>query len=389
MHALVAEDITRQEAALDALQFLRRNRLRGQLGQLFKRSSFGFAAILPLQYFHLHAEPTWVPTGAVVRTDGIGELIALHQALIEPTVLAVAENRLNNVEDVIILLAHGHGVETDHQAGRIELAGELVAHGFGAHRDGRGLLALGQVRTWNVAEELLHQREGFVGIEPADDDDGRVVRVVPQVVVPGDDLGSRTTDVLLIADHRVAVRVLGIEQPGQDGLVLQFPRAVFAALEFGNHGPFFLLELVLGVDLRVPHTVGFDLQGLFPTVRGEVEVINRHVFGGVRIVPSTVALGGAVDVARLELVGAFEKQVFEVMAQAGLVLLLVTGADLVGHHRGDHRAALHRQQVNLQAVVECHGLEVLELALDGFQELDVGVVGVDRGAEKHNRCGSP
>src|SRR5256885_7414207 len=46
------------------------------------------------------------------------------------------------------------------------------------------------------------------------------------------------------------------------------------------------LELVLRVDPDVPHPVGLDLQGGLPPVGGEVEVVDRHVGGGVGVVRS-------------------------------------------------------------------------------------------------------
>ena len=45
--------------------------------------------------------------------------------------------------------------------------------------------------------------------------------------------------------------------------------------QFGDDGPFLLLELVLVVDPQVAHAVGFDVQGRLPAVGGEVEVVVR------------------------------------------------------------------------------------------------------------------
>ena len=69
----------------------------------------------------------------------------------------------------------------------------------------------------------------LVGVEPADDDQRGVVRVIPLVVVPLDDLGGRVPDVLLFADDRVRVRRVLREQQRQDRLVLQVPRVVLVA----------------------------------------------------------------------------------------------------------------------------------------------------------------
>ena len=60
----------------------------------------------------------------------------------------------------------------------------------------------------------------------------------------------------------------------------------------------------------------------------------------------------------IELVGALEHEVFEVVRQAGLVHVLVAAADLVGDHRGDDGRALHRQQVNAQTIIERVSLQV-------------------------------
>ena len=63
----------------------------------------------------------------------------------------------------------------------------------------------------------------------ADDDQGRVVRVIPLVVVGLDDLVGRVLDVLPLADDGMAVGRLLPEQQWQDRLALQVPRLVLVA----------------------------------------------------------------------------------------------------------------------------------------------------------------
>jgi hypothetical protein len=70
---------------------------------------------------------------------------------------------------------------------------------------------------------------------------------------------------------------------------------------------------VLGVDADVAHPVGLDLQRGFPAVGREVEVIDGAILVGVGVVRAAVAKRGAVHIARQQLLGALEHQVFEVV----------------------------------------------------------------------------
>ncbi len=162
-----------------------------------------------------------------------------------------------------------------------------------------------------------------------------------------------------LADDGMAVGRLGAEEERNDGLLLQIPRLVFVAAELGDDGPFFLFEFVLRIDPEILHPVGLDGQRQLPPVGRKVEVKDREVFGRVGVVLAAVGERDVVDLARHDLVGSLEHQMFEIVRQASVVQLFVSRADAVGHHRGDDGRARDRIEIDVQSVGQHLGADVV------------------------------
>ena len=111
-----------------------------------------------------------------------------------------------------------------------------------------------------------------------------------------------------------------------------------------------------GVDAQVTDAIGFDLQGFFPAVGGEIEVIGRHIFRGKRFVGTAIFQRDAIDIARHQAVGALEHQVLEVVRQACLVQVLISSPHIENQHGGHRGGPWHRHQGHSQAILQAMGL---------------------------------
>src|SRR4029079_15831140 len=93
-----------------------------------------------------------------------------------------------------------------------------------------------------------------------------VIRVIPLVVVPLDDLRGSGANVLPLTNDRMREGGLGREKYGEDCLVCESARRVFPTGEFGDNRPLLLLELVFRVDAEIENPVGFDIKSDRPAL---------------------------------------------------------------------------------------------------------------------------
>ena len=227
---LAGEDERRQGGPLDPPQLGVRHRLGGEPLQFLEDNRLGLGPVLALKQLELDREPAGVATGRVAGPHVVGKPLRLDQPTVQPRGLTAGQDVLDQVEHEVVRLARPDGVEPDHHPRHVELRRELLALLFLASLLRGCRLPLWEFAFGDVAEQLLDQRQRLVRVEPAGDDQGRVVRVVPLVVVPLDDLRRRGPDVLLLADDRVRVRRLRRVEQRQDRLVLQVPRPVLVPL---------------------------------------------------------------------------------------------------------------------------------------------------------------
>jgi hypothetical protein len=92
------------------------------------------------------------------------------------------------------------------------------------------LLPRRQVTLRDRSEQRLDLGQRRVRVEASDHDERGIVRVVPVVVVPLDDLGGGVANVRFLTDHGVRIRRRGREEQLQNGLIFEVPRAVLVPL---------------------------------------------------------------------------------------------------------------------------------------------------------------
>ena len=114
-------------------------------------------------------------------------------------------------------------------------------------------------------------------------------------------------------------------------------------------------DLALGGDVvlgqpQIGHAVGLHPHDQRQPVLGDALEVGRRVMGGEGVVLAAIAGDELGKLARRDLFGALEHQMFEEMRDAGFALRLVGGPDLVPHHLRDNRRAAVGDDDHLHAV---------------------------------------
>ena len=248
---------------------------------------------------------------------------------------------------LVARVAFGH----DHAAGQDGLGHARVGHGhaplgplLGLLRAGiAGRVAFGRDR----AIVLFGQRAHLVGRDVARHDQHGHVRGVMVLVPFQRVLAGQRLHLAAPADHGAAVGVV-VELDRRALLGEQRP-----GVAVGTLGAFLKDDLPLGLpvvlaDAQVRHPVGFHAHDQVQPVRGDALEIGGEVVRGEGIVHAAVGRDRLRQLSGVQLLGALEHQVFQVMRQPGLAGHLVGRADLVPQHLDHDRRAV---------ILDHHGLE--------------------------------
>src|SRR5262245_1543471 len=128
-----------------------------------------------------------------------------------------------------------------------------------------------------------------------------------------DYLSGSASNMMFLADDRMAIGCVFPEEQWQNRFVLPIERRIFVAIQLGNHRAFFLAELMFVVDSEVPHAVGFNVECYIPAVRRKVKVITGQFLTGPGVVSAATALCLSINIAGHQSFRALEHQMFEIM----------------------------------------------------------------------------
>ena len=339
------------------------------------------------------------------------DLLLLVNVEVDQAGLAVGQDGADQVD------VFGFGAVGTRETPGEEEVGRFKAEDVLHHRGGDGIFRLEchllEVRVgFELAEILVDDLDGFVGVEVAGEADGHVVGHVPFIVILLHVGDRRVLEVVAPADDGGVVRVF--REQGGEGRFLDF-----LLVHHRVHVVLLVDGLQLGVEAAendVLEAVGLDLGPVLQLVGRNVLGIAGHVVAGVGIGAATAdgrhrlvvlvgdedlggfirngvdlvidgfalfGIGGlAIDleefldlveerfflriVRRSELFRALEHQVFEIVGETGGLLRVVLAADLHGDVRVDARLVLVDDHINLQTVVQSVDTGVRRVALDGF-----------------------
>jgi hypothetical protein len=228
-----------------------------------------------------------------------------------------------------------------------------------------------QLHRRQIAVVRVDERQQRIGIEVADDDQGRVVGRVPGPVERADVAQRQGPDVGHPADRRPAVGVGG-ERQRHHLLVEPSVDVVLHALAplVGDHVALGLDRIVL--EHQVGHALALERDAHRQLVRRQAEPVVRPVDPGRGIGLAAGGLDNAIELAGTHAVGLAEHEVLEQVRHPGPTGALVAGANLEPGLQRHHRRGLVDGGQQAQArrpAVSAH----LERAADGG-------VGVERGA---------
>src|SRR5438552_4187621 len=214
-------------------------------------------------------------------------------------------------------------------------------------REAKGVRRRLRLQAAERLADVLH-RDGHV--EPADEDQGRVVWSVEPEVVAVQRVAGEGREVLLIPDRRPMVRV-DVEREPPQLLLDREVGLVLRAFPLADHDRAFRLDL-FRVERRVAHALRLDHQGRVQRGRGDCLEVHRVV--GVREGVHLAAEAGdqLVDVPLRELAAALEQHVLDPMGGAGHAGDLVPRADSVDDPRGQGLRVRDRPEDDLQAVAQ-------------------------------------
>ncbi len=283
------------------------------------------------------------------RLDG-GRLLRRHQRLVEASGGRDGQHVAQHVERDKVRMRAAHRVV--HHAEKFRPAGAAQRHRPLAVLHGLlGVDRRQRARGLRDRPEILDdETKRRVGIELAGDDQHRVVGLV---VEPVERLQPADVDVLDVrarADLQVPV-VVPHERRGEHPSVQHELRVVLAALELVAHHRHLRIEVALA-DVRVDHPVGFhpERPGEIVVAGGErLEIVGAIEAGRAVVLHAALAELG-LDVAAAW--RALEHEVLQQMRHAGLAVVLVGGADLVGDVDGRRRLRRVREEQDLEAVRE-------------------------------------
>ncbi len=297
-----------------------------------------------------HAELAADLGRAVARGGAGGQLILVHQALVQARGLAAAQHARGQVEQRFFLR-----VGARHVPGAVDarLRHAVLRHrAVGAGALGDPGVMLGQRRARrDRAIETLDLLARFFSRDVARQHQHRIVRAIV-LLEPVLDVGHRgRVEVFHLADHGPGIRVTGRVGIGRQEFPGDAVRLVFVLAFLVLHHAALDVELLL-VDRaqQVAHAIALGEQRI-------VEHRGRHVLEviGAILVGGAVQVGRAdalhrVQVSLVEVVAAAEHQVFEQVGEAGLADFLVLRTDVVpGIDRHHRRLAVfmhqHRQPV--------------------------------------------
>ena len=282
----------------------------------------------------------------------------LDQPLVRAPRRAVADDQRDQLHRRIVGVRPRRRVIAEHHLRHAADAAQRDAALAVLHRVDRVQARQRALGLRDAAERLLDPAHHARRIELARDDQRRVVGLVVQAIERLQPADVDVLDVAARADRRLAV-VVPLEHRGQRLLEQDAPGVVLAHLHLVAHHRHLGVE-ILARDERVDHRVGLPAE-----VPAQVVVVGREageVVGAVdpgRAVGAQPALGelGPHRAVRRR---ALEDQVLQQVRHAGLAVVLVARADVIGHvDRGRGLAVIGGQQ-DLQAV----GQPVLADALD-------------------------
>ena len=199
---------------------------------------------------------------------------------------------------------------------------------------------------------LLGQPEDLLRIDIARDDQGCVVRGVPEAVPVAQILDACLLQIAGPADHRDAVGggdvsdgVEAFEGQGLGVVVGAGTALLLDDLQFFGE--------LLRLQGEIAHALGLELEGDLQTVVRERLEIGGVVTPGEGVLLPAVLRDDARELARGEPLGTLEHHVLEQVRHAGDPAVLVTRSHLVPDLRDEDRGASVRFDQHLEAVVEC------------------------------------
>ena len=198
-------------------------------------------------------------------------------------------------------------------------------------------------------EIFLGPAERFFGFEIADDDEGRVVRLVEGIEEFADVFDRGFVEIGHASNRGV---VIAVDRECSCAKVL-FEQAVWLIIH--ADAALFLHYFALGLEIRFVHVEAAHTVGLEP--EDALEIIAREGLEEIRVVvvrAGVIESAGGFDDARMligpDVRGAFEHQVLEEMREAGVAGLLVFCADVIPDLQVDHGSGMVFEQNHLQAI---------------------------------------
>ncbi len=202
----------------------------------------------------------------------------------------------------------------------------------------------------DAAVQLAHAAEEPLPLEVAGHDEDRVVRGVVGSVVAVEVVPRHRPQVVLVAEHAPAVRVLA-EGGRAQLLAEQVAGVVLGSLALGDDDGALALDLG-GVEERVGHAVGLDAQAQVVGLGGQGLEVGREVVVGEAVVHAAVLGDLFEDFALAELAAALEEHVLDPVRCPREAEALVARADAIPGPDGDDGGRVALDGEHLQPVVE-------------------------------------
>ena len=252
----------------------------------------------------------------------------MHEFLIEVGRLSRAEHVGNQIIGIIVRVQTVAHRPAFHERGR----GYVAVNGLQARRR---LALFRRVRPVqrrtrrNVAKPLLGQSEDILRLHIARHYQHCVVGTIIATLKVPDHRHVHLRNVLqLLADRQPLVGMLLIDHPIEQHHQVTIRSVQEVLLELFHHHLFLHVQGLLLKTERI-HTVSFKPEGCFHIAGRQHDVVVGQILGGVGIVEGPDPLEYPVVIGSIGRTG--EHIMFHQMGHAGMVRMLIAGADPVGY----------------------------------------------------------
>src|SRR5215471_12481001 len=334
---LARQNEMRLDLVFRAIQFVRGDSVCFNVSKLIIDARFNFIDRVLTTRFRANVKKCRIlglPVFGGYERDG---LFPFNHSLIQACSLSFGEDDCKNLQSVSVGMRDFWHVIRDCEARDFRTPPDQDASLTTLGRfmqDHRARLRAG----WNGSEGTIDFLQNVRGVEIADNDKGRIVRMVVTAVVGLLAFDGGAFDILQPSDDRTAIG-MDLVSRRFELLKKKAPWGIQTRLQFLDDNFLLRLEL-LRIECTAHHPVRFHVQSDFPSIGGKTEVVRRKIVRRKRIVSPAILQSKKIDLALLETFGTFEQHVLEEVGLACVAHFLVSGTDTIPDHAGHDRGRM-------------------------------------------------